>query len=852
MSVPRPVVEGELQPRAIPFEYTYVTHTSFYPQSEEGSTDSGEVVEEQLVTFVSANTGLGTKAKSGNNAFSTGDSTLKTNIKDFFSRPVRISTINWGEFDTVGIKTTISPWQAWALNSYVKNKLNNYSFFRGNLKLRIQVTASPFYYGKVILSYQPLTAFKTSTITNDSGTRYFIPYSQRPHIVIEPGKADTYEMTLPFVYPANWLNIQSSQAMNDMGQLSFIIYSALQSANGVTGQAVTVAIYAWCDDIELSGASVGYAMQSDEFGEGSVSKPASWVARTAAYFENIPVIGPFATATKIGASAVSSIASLFGFTNVPVIADTSPMRSEPFPKLASSEIGFPVERLTLDPKNELSIDPRVVGIPSGTDEMSISHFMGRESWLTKINWDTADALDALMFYIRVNPLLYDNDGATQNKLYLTPMGYAANMFDAWRGDIIFRFHIVCSKYHKGKLLINFDPTGYSASNIGNTTVTSNVVFTQIVDIGETTNVEFRVPYQLATQFLTVRPALTAAEKGWAVKTAIPGTLPSSTLYDNGLLTIRVLNVLTAPVATSNVDIHVYVRGAENIELANPTDVDVNHVLSFYAPQSDEFTVEATGVHMELSTTSKTSENQYLVHFGENIKSFRALLRRYTFLSVEKSPSLGTSSQITTFYKNFYKMPMSPGFCSLGNYSAGKIVGVGLAPYNYVNFTPLAYLAQAFLAYRGSVNWTFDVSSYNPVKHLRVVKDNIHGYAAAVGATSNRADTIAAVAYTSLRNAGCAGQALVNQLTQSAVNVQVPNMSIFKFQSTDTLNANQGVTTDGSILDAFTLEGDSTFGASLDVNPPLIYSYVGAGTDFGLYFFLNVPTLWIYSSIPPPL
>jgi len=228
------------------------------------------------------------------------------------------------------------------------------------------------------------------------------------------------------------------------------------------------------------------------------------------------------------------------------------------------------------------------------------------------------------------------------------------------------------------------------------------------------------------------------------------------------------------------------------------------------------------------------------------------MRRYSFVSVEKVPSSGSITQLSTWYKNFYKMPLSPGYCSLGNYSAGKIVGTGVSNYNYVNMTPLSYLANSFLCYRGSVNWTFDVSSNNPTKHLRVTKDNIHGYAAAVGVNHNRADTIASAAYCSLRNAGSSGQALVNQLTQSAINVQVPNMSIFKFQSTEPLFANQGVSGDGSILDAFTLEGDSSFPSSVDAYPPVIYSYVAAGTDFGLYYFLNVPTIYIYSAVPPPL
>nr|WPR18135.1 MAG: capsid protein [Sanxia picorna-like virus 9] len=836
------------------FEYTYVTHTSPYsPQSDEYSdsmSNSSAVTEEQLVTFVDNSVNTGTGATASNHVFSSSDGTVSTDIEAFFRRPVRVNTTSWLESDGVGLKTTLPIWQLWANNPYVKNKLNNYSWFRGDLKLKIQMTASPFYYGKMLLSYQPLPSFTPSTIVADSGTRYFIPVSQRPRLILIPGESDSYEMTIPFIYPANWLNIQSSVDVAAMGILYYYIYSELQSANGVTGTGITITAYAWVENIQLSGASVGYAMQSDEYGEGCVSKPASWVAKAATYFEDIPVLGPFATATRIGAGAVSAIASLFGFTNVPVIADTNPIRQESFPKLATSEIGYPVEKLTLDPKNELSVDPRIVGLPSGTDEMAISHLVGRESWLTKIEWSTADSVDAILFYSRVNPLLYDNDGATQSKLYMTPSAFVSNMFDAWRGDIIFRFHIIASKYHKGKLLINFDPTGYTASNIGNTTSVSNVVFTQIVDIGETHDVEFRVPYQMATQFLTIRPSLTAANKGWAVRTAVPSPYPPSLLYDNGFLTMRVLNVLTAPVAASSIDVHVYVRGAENLEFANPCEIDTNHNLSVYAPQSELGELPHAD-NMQLSKTKKQADNQYLVHFGENVKSLRTLLHRYTLHTVEPLYPSTSAGLLSTMYKNFLKMPFTYGYCNIGYSVANKIVGAGTANFNYCNMTPISYASLAFLCYRGSVNWTFDVSNPTPAKHLRVIKDNIHGYTAGLGTSSNQGTTQSKLCYTSLRNNGCAGQALVNQVTQSGINVSCPNMSIFKFQSTSTFNANQGQAYDGSLLDAFTLELDSTYPSTIDTSPYLVYSHVAAGVDFSLHYFVNVPTFYIYSSIPTP-
>jgi hypothetical protein len=277
---------------------------------------------------------------------SAGDQTEAMDFVKFLSRPVRIANFTWNESDAVGTSHTYSPWQLFFNDARVKYKLNNFAFIQCKLKIKVLINASPFYYGAMYMGYQPLPNLTPSTIQNDTGTRYLIPYSQRPHLWIYPQGNEAGEMTLPFFYHRNFINAQLSQEFADMGQLTFLNYTTLQSANGVSSSGVSIAIYAWAEDVKLSGPSVGLALQSDEYGEGCVSAPASAIANAASWFEDIPIIGKFATATRIGASAVSTIASMFGFTNVPVIADTQPYRPEPFPKMANTDIGFPVEKLT--------------------------------------------------------------------------------------------------------------------------------------------------------------------------------------------------------------------------------------------------------------------------------------------------------------------------------------------------------------------------------------------------------------------------------------------------------------------------------------------------------------------------
>lgn len=855
VSVPNPVSLGSDE-SSIKSSHCWIDESEFEIQSDE---HQETVEQDEVVYFTGPPEQMLVGVAAGNDSFSTYNATSNTDIQNFFRRPVKIDSYTWLEADTVGIKQTIYPWHLWANTTSVKNKLNNYSWFRGDLHLKFVISASPFYYGLTKVTYLPSHVHKGENIVADAATRYFIPYSQRPHVDLDPHNCSPISMKLPFIWHQNFINVQSASSITELGKLVYLIYADLNSANGAVGTGITVTTYAWCDNITLSGASVGFAMQSDEFtyqsdeyGEGCISAPASRVASAASYFENIPIIGPFATATKIGASAVSSIAKLFGYTNVPVIEDSHPQRPEAFPKMSSSEIGFPIEKLTLDPKNELSIDPRIVGLDSGSDEMCINHIASRNSLLARCTWATTDAVDAMLFSCRVNPKLYDADALTQSKVYLTPMSFIANMFNHWRGDIIFNIKVVSSMYHKGKLKVSFDPTGDATYNLINQTATTNLVQTAIMDLETSRELDFLIPYQARSQFLQVRTALSEAEKGWAVNAA--GTFNADRNYDNGTFTIRVNNILTAPIASSTMTILISVRAGNNFELANPTDVDITSRLSPFVPQSDEFD-SSPPKEVVLGKKTLCPDNQYAVHFGENIRSIRQLLRR-TELHSSMTFNLPTDATHTVCqpYFRFFKMPTSPGFQTDGLYNANQIVGAGTSKYNYCEYTALAYFSQAFLCYRGSINWTFNCNNPTyPVKSIRVNKLNTNTLAIGYGTSKYVCTYPGSASYNTMKDcaAGLAGSALTNGETNAGLNVQVPNYTMSKFQYSNPANANKGTQVDGSLYDCCELKLTYKREAAAAASEILVDIYVSAGTDFSVYFFLNVPTFYYYSAIPTP-
>jgi hypothetical protein len=782
---------------------------------------------------------------------SASDQTENMDLVKFLSRPVRIATFTWNESDAVATSHTYNPWNLFFTDTRVQYKLNNFSFIQCKLKIKILINASPFYYGSMYCGYQPLPALTPSSIVSSTGTQQLIPYSQRPCVWLSPQHNQGAEMELPFFYYKNWLNAQSASDMTNMGQLTFLNYTALQSANGVTGDGVSIAVYAWAEDVKLSGPSVGLATQSlevqgDEYGKGPVSSVASAIASAAGYFKNIPVIGKFATATQMGASAVSSIAKLFGFTNVPVIADTQPFRPEPFPKMASTDIGFPIEKLTLDAKNELTIDPTAIGLKA-EDEMAISSLVQRDSYLCTATWASSSAVDTILFASAVCPMLQDQTAqATTLTFYQTPMAWLSSMFLHWRGDIIFKFKVIASVYHKGRLRISFDPAGSNTENIYTDANSANVVFTEIVDLGDTNEVEMRIPFQQAYPFLLTQNYLTAPQ--WWSTSSSPSFSGSPTL-NNGVITVRVQTILTSPTASSSVSILVHVRAADNFELANPRDLQ--NSASMFQVQSAESPSVSTVVGTGLPNVN---EQRNLVHFGERVLSLRQLLRRYTMVNLDHVGTSSNSNNLCIWQKIFTKLPPMYGFDPYGQNSAkGLVVTASNFAFNFTQPHPLNWVAPAFVAYRGSTNWTFNLDFGAPISHVRVVRtpDSIHvlpNKLNQLAATTSSSDSV--IAQTALNCLpGSSGSALVSQQTNAGLNVQLPMYTFTRFQSTAPSYTMHPSTVDGAQTDTYILEV-ACDPASKNLNGGVLWTYCAAGTDFGLHFFLNVPSWILYNPITP--
>lgn len=474
----------------------------------------------------------------------------------FLGRPVKVATLVW-EVGT-SLHTTFDPWSLFFNNSKVVNRVAHFKNLRATLHVKFQLNGSPFYYGRLMASYAPLPKQDDVTIARASVNQDLIAASQRPKVFLDPNQSQGGQIECPFIFPRNTLSIPDSE-WDQMGNITLFTLNPLQHANDVF-DPITVTVYAWCSDYDLSTPTsrlpttiVPQAGWSDEY--GMVSGPAHTVANISGKLANVPFIGKFARATEIAASGVGQIASLFGFSRP---RELEMVRSHVTGAIETAATNVPDNSVTLalDAKKEVTIDPTTTGA-SNIDEMAIVPLAMKESYVTTFGWNTSDFADTHLFSIRVRPTQGDVNG---NEVHMTPSAWVSTLFEYWTGSMDFRFQVVCSAYHRGRLRIVWDPDYYEGNDY-------NVNYSKIIDIAHTKDDKLRIGWGQTVSYLPVsEEEVTDLFPSFSIGDVFTDVDP----FANGTLSVYVVNQLTSPAPSGNeVYVNVFANATEDFEVAGP-------------------------------------------------------------------------------------------------------------------------------------------------------------------------------------------------------------------------------------------------------------------------------------------
>jgi len=567
-------------------------------------------------------------------------------ISDFLSRPVPLTNFEI-KYDT-DLDYEVNPWDAFLSIPSIRAKFRNYAYLRGKLNVRIAVSGSPFDYGRLQVAYVPLThatpivdAYETLLPAYRFQELQYL--SQMPgSTTINVNENEPLDLELPFICPVPMLRLfnKSVSALGagtslddalSMGRLFIKTLNQVHNTSGATSSKVSVYIYMWMTEVELgcpTGTIIAITTESDERVVGPVEKIATRAANFLTTLGGVPNIGPYARASAMLASGVAAVSALFGWSSPIVNTPPHRMRPEPFQNMANV-IGYDTGQLvTLDPKQELTVDPRAVG--DAVDDMVIAALCSRQSLLDSFKWDVTDTpLGNSIWQSWVTPEMCINSDEMKlsNIIQPTALHFASRPFCWWRGTIKVRLEIVCSKFQRGKLAVFFEPNALQRTII-DATLDTNKQYMRIIDIQETQDVEFCIHWAQPKAWQSL-----SGGDGTSVNTSDPVPLGTND-YVNGYIAITPFTALQSP-DDSPVYINVYVSS---------DDMAFNEMSSQNIPTQSWFPVEGITVEAKnLTTRTSTcvdlnpvpSSKAHIAeeYFGELPLTFRNLLHRFQTVSM---------------------------------------------------------------------------------------------------------------------------------------------------------------------------------------------------------------------------
>lgn len=372
-------------------------------------------------------------------------------VQDFLSRPVRVAQINWA----MGVKIfqEINPWDLFFNDPKVNARLINFAYLRCKLCVDFIVNGNHFTYGKLLAYYRPLHNYDRLDTPRDATfqSQFLIPSSQRRCCYITPGDSTGACMELPFVWFNSALAIPLEE-WSEMGEIDIVTMNELKHANG-SEEPLTVSVWVHAVDVELEQpTSAVPELQAELSDEGMISAPATTAAEVSSALSTIPMLAPYAKAGEMFFKMTAGVAKLFGMSR-PTLTQVERVEQQSMALESTIYSPSAARPIGLDAKKGVTIDPRTVGC-GPEDDMSFSHIVQKESYLTTFEWKPEDHADKLLFQAKVTPQAYDTFGTLH---YWTPSCMVASLFKYWKGSMHYRFDVVKSKLMTGRLRIVYDP-----------------------------------------------------------------------------------------------------------------------------------------------------------------------------------------------------------------------------------------------------------------------------------------------------------------------------------------------------------------------------------------------------------
>lgn len=561
-----------------------------------------------------------------NTAISDGE---KNTLTDILSRPVQLYSATWPLTSTKGTEiASFAIPDAWVTNSMISRKLSGFRFFRCDLEIELQVNAQPFNAGAIYMWFEPyaqqLQSVPTSTMFVTGRTGY-------PNVQLFLEDASSAKLLCPFVTNQNAYCFTNESVLIG-GRLHLEVLSQLTGS-----QDAEITMFIWAKNLSLEqptqtgpgtylnaqaneeewpepedqaapgseGAYVDVAAIHQE--EQVASKPGTSLSKilgvagkAVSVLSAVPEVGVVAAVAGGVLSLGGLIAGAFGWSK-PLDNGTNQMVQIGLNRNLTNFNGDSKAKVAaVDATNK--VDMPVDAFRSTKDEMAFRSMLGKELYLGESPWATTDIAGTEIQRFNIEPETFiDSQSGTvggQNGTFVAMHYYGAlsQLFRYWRGSIEYRFKLVKTQYHSGRLEVLWYP-GELTDAITN----PEMMYREIHDIRSKNEFVVKIPFNYRYPWCS---------------------LTSANFNYTGRLFVRVLNPLRAPTTVAqSVKLLVYTRAGPDFQFAMPRSM--RNTLVAHTPKPS---VNAQANFTEVTLNNDTDVNRRGI--GEAVLSARTLCRRY--------------------------------------------------------------------------------------------------------------------------------------------------------------------------------------------------------------------------------
>lgn len=471
-------------------------------------------------------------------------------IHSILQRPVRVANVELNSaFTSIALRFPDIIFQT---STNVVDKLNYFTYFRANVKIRLMFNATPFMSGRYWVFFAPF-----DHICNRSAQLpIYSNVTGYPGTEIDLASGAPVELKIPYCAPLSHYNLIDTHS--NMGELYLIPLNAIQTGTTPVTNGADMSIFAWFEDIDLAlptsaPVTVPLVAQVKVEGEDNVETRPSQVLSSITNIASVatPLLGSWVKPIEWVARASSQVLSSFGWNKPVLMEPNSTYANIPGKGYTNVEGVDCSVKLAGMPDNSLTYDGGIFS--TDVDEMDIKYVASKSCIFQQgINWDLTQSAGHRIYGTPVTPGL---SFGIFPEVQPTTLAYVTSMFRYWRGGLKFRLTVAKTAFHTGRLRITYSPGVYTDSGAQ---VLDNA-YNWVLDLSVSSEIEIEIPF--------------VANVPWK-ETLVSNPLDplfEQEKFSTGYLVVSILTELrrASDSVANNCPVNMWISGAEDISFAIP-------------------------------------------------------------------------------------------------------------------------------------------------------------------------------------------------------------------------------------------------------------------------------------------